>query len=320
MERKLLNILKYLSLTFIICIAVSGCGSKSDKLEMKLQSLENEQKSEKAPDALKQLEEGIESIFKELKGPSAEKENNESKQENSESDQDKMEEKGNKSEESSKEGGSEEKKSSEQEKQNTKEAQQSNKDDIWAKITPILNKMHYQWDNYMPMASQKGATKGTMDSFSKALNSLTNTIIAKNKTNTLLAASYLYAYIPDFYSLYKTKEPISELKRIRYYMRNSMLNALTANWQQAGTDLKNLKASWQLCKNIFSGEQKESVSKMDFSIEEFERVIKAKNQPLVDIKGRVGISNIDSLENEIEKNEDILSSGSSEDQSSKDKE
>jgi len=50
----------------------------------------------------------------------------------------------------------------------------------------------------LPLAAKKNAGRNLIDGFSTALNSLTDTVISKNKTNTLLAASYLYAYIPDF--------------------------------------------------------------------------------------------------------------------------
>jgi len=120
--------------------------------------------------------------------------------------------------------------------------------------------MERNWQNHKHFAlsveqllapgSKKNAGRNLIDGFSTALNSLTDTVISKNKTNTLLAASYLYAYIPDFYSLYRA-ETSPEIKRVRYYTRNAMLNAMTANWEQADSDMSNLKNVWNLYKILY---------------------------------------------------------------------
>jgi hypothetical protein len=76
---------------------------------------------------------------------------------------------------------------------------------------------------------------------------------------------------------------------------------MTANWEQADTDMSNLKSTWNIYKNLIPGEQQEQSSQLDYSIYELENVIKEKNQPLCDIKGRVIISNIQALEDAMEK-------------------
>jgi len=135
-----------------------------------------------------------------------------------------------------------------------------------------------------------------IDGFSSTLNNLTNIIIDKNKTNTLMASSSLYSYIPQFYSLYRS-EISPELKKIRYCTRNSMLNAMmTGNWEQAEYDLKTLQSIWSVFKNTLPEDMQESSSMLEFSIFEFEKVLLEKNQPLTDIKGRVTMSNIETLE------------------------
>jgi len=71
---------------------------------------------------------------------------------------------------------------------------------------------------------------------------------------------------------------------------------MTANWEQADSDMSNLKNVWNLYKNIVPEEQRELSSQLDYSIQEFEKVLSEKNQPLCDIKGRVVMSNIQALE------------------------
>ena len=149
------------------------------------------------------------------------------------------------------------------------------------------------------MSVKQGAAKQLADDFSTALNNLTNAIISKNQNNTLMAANRLYSYIPDFYYLYRTKTS-PEIKRLRYYSRSAVLNAMTANWAQADTDINSLKASWSLFKNTVPKDQQELSSKLDFSLQELEKVVKEKNQPLVDIKGRVALSNVQEMEKALE--------------------
>jgi len=271
------------------------------------QSVQNDQESEKVPDQLKSIENSIEMIIKNLDGPAVETEE-EDKKEKTEDEgtqgkpQQKQEDKegegggegeeGQKQNEDSKQG---------QDKQQQKEpVQQPAPPSPWEKITPVIHSLHYQWNGYMPSAVKSGANGALIDNFSNGLNSLTNCIIGKNKAEALMAASHLYSFIPDFYSLYRT--PISpEIKRIRYYTRNAILNAMNANWEQADSDINNLKGSWSIYKNTIDKELQEDVSRLDFSLIELERVIKARSQPLSDIKGRVAMANIQSLEKSSEK-------------------
>jgi hypothetical protein len=342
MKTKTLFIKLILPAALIFCLAFTGCGQKKQTPNPKAQSLGAEQKGDKIPEQLTGIESNIEKIFTALKGPAAEvqsgKENKEGqggqdtggnqggqkggdkeqgggeKQSGSEGDKKKSGEEG-----SDKEGGSQgggqgggQKGSSGADKQQDKQQGQAagqQKQDPWTDITTTVNNLHYQWNSYMPMAAQKGANKALMDNFSKALNSLTNTIIVKNSTNTLMAANFLYAYIPDFYSIYKT-ESSPEIKRIKYHIRNEMLNSWTANWEQADSDMNALKSSWPIVKNTISKDQQDNTNKLDYSLYELEKVIKDKNQPLIDIKGRVALSNITAIEQGMQKSQGGSSSGS----------
>ncbi|MDD4495731.1 MAG: hypothetical protein PHV32_15575 [Eubacteriales bacterium] len=172
---------------------------------------------------------------------------------------------------------------------------QESQGDVWVKADSSINRLHYQWNSYMPEAAKLGAGKDLLGNFSIALDSLTNTIIGKNKTNTLLAASLLYANIPDLYALHK-KDSSPEIKRIRHYTRNAMLNAYTANWVQSATDLENLINTWSIYKNTVSPEQHDAAVRLDFSISELNRVLTEQNQPLCDIKGRIVLSNVRDME------------------------
>lgn len=172
--------------------------------------------------------------------------------------------------------------------------------DVWEEITPVIHNLHYQWNGYVTQVQKIGTDRALIDNFGTALNALTNAASKKARADTLIAASQLYAYIPDFYSLYKTGSS-SEIKRLRHYTRNAMLNAMTANWVQADSDMNTLKSIWSFYKNTLPDAYSNDVGKLDFSIYEMDKVIKEKNQLLSDIKGRVLMSNIESMEKAMEK-------------------
>ncbi len=272
--RLILLILSIISIVFLI----SGCSKKDKNSSPEGQSLGKEEQSEKIPDDLKEIEENIEKIINSLDGPAV----GIRKEEKKEGEINKKEASGSEGKSTGEDTGG-----------------KTQQKDPWEEITPIINKMHYTWNSYMPQAMKKGATQKVLDDFSNALNNLTSTIITKNKTNTLMAANYLYAYIPDLFSLYRTKSP-SEIKRVRYYARNAMLNSLTANWTQAELNIDNLKSTWMVLRNVLDKKNQDSINKLDLSIAELEKVVKSKNQPLSDIKGRIALANIEEIEESLE--------------------
>jgi hypothetical protein len=303
------------SLCFAIAFFCAGCKKSEQKPELKKQSAENEKESEKAPDELKDIESNIEKIISNLGGPaSSQKESSSSKEKDS------KEETSNKKEEKNSSEGtnsSEEKSSTEENKTDSQEKKQDEKSkgdekqnestkketttqDPWQQVSPVINKLHYDWSNYTPKAAKLGANGALLDNFGKALNNLTNSAAEKNMQNTLLNANYLYGYLPDFYLLYKSKSS-PEIKRVRYYIRNSALNSVSSNWEQCDLNINSLKSSWSLYKNTLETETQEPSSKLEFSIYELEKVVNERNQHLIDIKARVALSNVDALEKAVEK-------------------
>lgn len=309
------NMLKEKILIIIFAImlfippVLAGCGQSSQSQPPQPQQAQTQEQGDKIPDQLKSMEDSLENIFKALNGPALVKEEEGKGKEGQQQDTGgkKEESKEQKDQGQKSEGGGQENKEN-QEKGQDKEKDQ-NKDqekqggenqqppqpDPWSDCLSTAHSLHYQWNGYMPEAVRKGANKTLVDGFSSSLDNLTNAIISKNRINTLLAASSVYSHIPDFYGLYRTSVS-PEIKRIRHYIRNSMLGAMTANWPQAQSDIENLKSSWSMFKNALDKDQQDNASKLDFSIYELERVIKAENQPLSDIKGRIALDNVQAIE------------------------
>ncbi len=314
--------------SLIILLPLTGCGSKKNDQTGQQQSAQNGQNNEEAPKQLADIEESIESIITALNGPSVPKEVEGSK--NAANPDEENKEKGSTSDESGSKSNQEGEKKSDEGSDKSKDSESKSSEspspsestpspkgsdtgskpqsspskspqkDPWAQITPLVNRLHYQWNELRPDASSKGASRELTDNFSNSLNNLTNTIITKNKESTLMASNKLYSYIPDILYLYKSKTS-PELKRVKYYTRDAVLNSYAPNWTVAEADITSLKSSLSTFKNTTDKKLNDDINKLDYSISELETVIKDKNQPLIDIKGRVVLTNINALEKASEK-------------------
>lgn len=318
-----MKLMPKLSKIVLIAVAVNllmfcGCSKNKKNEEQQAKQMKTTEKSDKVPEDLENLESGIEKIFESLDAPSVSlkdeksqsqshdnnQKNNQTpnpqetsqggKQEGGQQGDQQNQEKGQKQDQGSE--GSQQQKTPQptnnmQSNQNTTNPSK----DTWQEISSTINKLHYQWNGYLPSATKKNANRQLIDNFDNALNALTSTIQTKDKNKTLLAANNLYSYVPDFYMLYKT-ESSPEIKRIRYYARNIVLNSNILNFEQADKDIISIKATWAIYKNTIAQENQDLSSKLDYSIYELEKVVAEKNQPLIDIKGRITISNTKSLE------------------------
>ncbi len=298
-------------------IMLCGCNQNKQPPEAQAEQVKSNEESDKVPKDLENIESSIEKIIKALEGPAAStKDEEEQKQQNqdkpSQSEGQESEDKNNKEQnkDENKENGEEQKddQNSEEQKKPEEANNKANQEkaaapkDPWQETASTINKLHYQWNGYIPSATKKNARRELIDNFDNALNSLTSTTVTKDKNKTLLAANNLYLFIPDFYMLYKT--PTSpEIKRIRYYIRNAVLNATILNWEQASKDVGNLKATWAIYKNTIDPKNQDLVSKLDYSIYELEKVVNENNMYLTDIKGRIAISNTESVEKVAKENE-----------------
>jgi len=171
---------------------------------------------------------------------------------------------------------------------------------LWNEINSLVKELHYQWNSFMPEIMKKGADIKLIDEFGTELNNLTDTIMTKNKIKTMLSANTLYSKLAEIFSLYRTKMP-SEIKRLRYYIRNVILNSESGVWDDMENNLSEIRASWSLLENALGEEQKQDANKLELSLYELEKVVTAKNAALINLKGRIALSNIESLEKSFSK-------------------
>jgi len=305
MKQKLNLSIILLTVLTVFLLILCGCNKNKQSTEPQAKQMKETGKEDKVPEDLEKIETSIEKIIKALEGPAVsikdEEEENQTGRKVSQSEKPETEDRDSSKDQQDKVSGesenndNKEQKSSEDDENKDEQKKADVSEDPWQKISATINKLHYEWNAYIPAATKKNASRDLIDNFDNLLNNLTSNIVTKDKNKTLLAANSLYQYIPDFYMLYKT--PASpEIKRIRYYIRNAVLNATILNWEQAGKDVDNLKSTWAIYKNTIDPKNKDLESKLDYSIYELEKVVKANDVYLTDIKGRIAISNTESLE------------------------
>lgn len=290
-------------------ILLTGCQNSSQGYSTQSKSSQSGSEPEKVPADLTGLENNVETIVKTLDGPavqvsqgsqssqSGQSSSNQQGSQSSQSGQSSSSQQGSQSSQPGQSSSSQQGSQSSQQgqSQQTSGSSSSSQQDPVEKIAPIVENMHYQWNNLMSDAIKKGANNDLVNNFDNSLNNLSSTVKTKNKMNIMMAANRLYAYIPDLYSLFQTKSS-PQIKRMRYYSRDAILNASAANWNQADSDMNSLKSVWALYKNSLNKDQQNLANKLDLSIYELEKVVKERNQSLVNIKGKIELSNTQALE------------------------
>lgn len=299
----------YLLTLLVFTLNFTGCYQNNQGAKVEKQSSEQNVQKEKIPDQLEEIENNIEKMLKSLKGPAITEEQGDNQGQQGANNQMQQEEQQQKDQQSEdKEKQNQQGQSNEQEQQgNQQEKQQSPQQgqqtqDLWREITNTIHSLHFQWNSFMPLAAKEGANNTLIENFSNSLNELTNIVNMRNEQECMQGLSRLYSYIPDFYALFKTKVS-PEIKRIRYFARNAVIVSRIGEWEQAISDINNAKSSWSLFKNSLNQEQQGTASKLDYSLFELEKVINERDQLLTEIKGSVLLSNIASVEKEMEKNQ-----------------
>jgi len=283
------NFIKRRDILTVICIIavllffVSGCSifKKNSGQQPK-----KEEQSEKIPKQLKEMNTTLEAIFAGLDGPTTEKKEEQGGDKNQEQSQ------GKDKEQSQDQQQSQDQNTNKSEGSESKQGTESK--DPWQQVTEKIKSLHQSWNDYMPEVSKKGASKELLDGLSDSLNTLTETAKTKDKNMTLLAANKLYANIPEIYSLYKTKSSPG-LKRITYLTREAVLNARIEDWTKVSSRMDDLKSSWSLLKTTLK-EKEDGNIKLDLSIYELDKVVKEKNKEIIEIKGKIVLTNIEELE------------------------
>jgi hypothetical protein len=189
-----------------------------------------------------------------------------------------------------------------QQKQGQQKQQKSQNQDVqqtqltinWQDFEKRIKALNELWNNYEPQAKKDGAPDVLISQFEKQLNTLTSTIMARNEEETLVAANGLYQYYPQFFNLYRHKAP-PEIKEIKYYLQEILINAEAGKWEDAAALLENMEKAWQTAKSRMQKPDHELNERIDHAMQDFSQVVKQKDLQLVKIKGEILLKNVEKV-------------------------
>jgi len=165
----------------------------------------------------------------------------------------------------------------------------------WEQALKDVEKIHIEWNDYIAQAAKDGVSKNNIDSFDNTLNKFTNLIIMKNKEEALISANSLTYSLINFWAYYKSDVPPDVLK-LKYFVRNVIFYSAVNKWDKVIENFNAGKSLFQAIRATSEKEQQEKVNKIDFSIQELEKVIKIKDYPLIRLKGKLLIDNLKEME------------------------
>ena len=181
-----------------------------------------------------------------------------------------------------------------QQKNQNQDVQQTQLTINWQDFEKRIKAVNELWNNYEPQAKKDGAPDVLISQFEKQLNTLTSTIMARNEEETLVAANGLYQYYPQFFNLYRHKAP-PEIKEIKYYLQEIVINAEAGKWEDAAALLENMEKAWQTAKSRMQKPDHELNERIDHAMQDFSQVVKQKDLQLVKIKGEILLKNVEKV-------------------------
>lgn len=168
----------------------------------------------------------------------------------------------------------------------------------WEQALINAEKIHTQWNDYVAKAAKDGVSKSNIDGFSTMLNQLTVEIGSKNRTAAILAANNMSLQLANFWMLYDSKVP-PDLKRLKHYVRNTIYYSDLLEWTKVDSSMNYSKDIFQGIRTTANKDKQDMINKVDFSIQELERVVKGKNPPLIKLKAKLVLDNLDALEKDM---------------------
>ncbi|MDD2481674.1 MAG: hypothetical protein PHF82_06050, partial [Lutispora sp.] len=154
--------------------------------------------------------------------------------------------------------------------------------------------LHEKWNSYEPKAVTALAPQKSMEDFENALKNLTDTIQIKDEYINLLSVNLLYKILPDFYELYKTKEP-PDLNRLRYGIKKIKLVAEKDDYNSMKPTLEYLINVWSVARPKLKKDSMSLMNKFEFALNDFKKSIEDKNKVIIDAKAEVLIKIIDEI-------------------------
>lgn len=164
-----------------------------------------------------------------------------------------------------------------------------------------VTELHSLWNTVEPKLMSSLAPQNSINNFENALNLFTNTIQKPDAFTNLLSLIELYKYLPDFYELYKTKEP-PDLDRLRFGVKKIKLVSEKDDYNNEKIALDYLFEKWSKAKPKFKKDSMSSINKFELALNDLKTSIESKNKTIIRVKSEVLIKIIDEIA-EASKNE-----------------
>lgn len=157
-----------------------------------------------------------------------------------------------------------------------------------------VHELHEKWNSFEPKAVSALAPQKSIEDFETALNNLTDTVQIKDEYVNLLSVTQLYKILPDFYELFKTKEP-PDLDRLRYGVKKIKLLAEKDDYNSMKPTLDYLINIWAIAKPKLKKDTMELMNKFEFALNDLKKAVENKNKVIIDAKAEVLTKIIDQI-------------------------
>lgn len=169
---------------------------------------------------------------------------------------------------------------------NVKQFEQLDKDVI---------KLHSLWNAFEAKATSPLLMQTAVKDFETSLNNVTKSVSSKDVYLSLMDATQLYKYLPDFYTPYDSGSP-QEIGKIRFAAKKINLLGEKDNYNAAKEVLNYLTTTWAQTKPRLGKDKMDMINKIELATSELKSAIDAKNNKVIKAKTEVIIKVADELE------------------------
>lgn len=168
---------------------------------------------------------------------------------------------------------------------------------IWETIENKVKEIHIEWNNFEVKSTENGINQDEISKFEESLNELTIAANNKNDMQSLIMANEVIFATSRFLNYYKGNID-SEMYKIKYYVRMSLIHGQLGEWEKTENDLAETQSILELLRQKIKIEEedKELLEKLNLSLKDMENVTKHENKELLKIKRDIVLDNLNKLD------------------------
>ena len=86
-----------------------------------------------------------------------------------------------------------------------------------------------------------------------------------------------------------------EIKEIKYYLQQILIDAEAGTWYNTQELLKNMEKAWETAKSRMEKPNKEHNEKIDYAVQDFSQAVQQKDLHLSKLKGEILLKNLEKI-------------------------